>query len=222
MINIGGNIGELYVGSTKIAEAYVGSELVYENTPAVPVDIAYLESTGTQYIQLPMDVAKGTFFELDMYLIPRYAHTSKYSVLSASPYTQFEAKFYSRNSSTGAITYDSTIGTKSTSGAWGGSVDEEIHYILSTTGKTNNAGTYTALSRPLTADITNFRLFGGYRNSSRYPIAFRKVKITAGTTVLYDLKAVRVGSVGYMYDEVSGELFGNSGTGSFTLGNDVV
>ena len=32
---------------------------------------------------------------------------------------------------------------------------------------------------------------------------------------------VRVGQVGYMYDKVSRELFGNQGSGNFTLGNDV-
>lgn len=36
MINIGGNIGEVYVGSTKIAEAYVGSQLVYEAGGGLP------------------------------------------------------------------------------------------------------------------------------------------------------------------------------------------
>ena len=32
---------------------------------------------------------------------------------------------------------------------------------------------------------------------------------------------VRVGTVGYMYDRVSGQLFGNQGTGDFVLGPDV-
>ena len=32
---------------------------------------------------------------------------------------------------------------------------------------------------------------------------------------------VRVGNVGYMYDKVSGQLFGNAGTGSFILGPDL-
>ena len=35
-----------------------------------------------------------------------------------------------------------------------------------------------------------------------------------------DLIPVRVGQVGYMYDKVSRQLFGNSGTGNFILGND--
>ena len=35
-----------------------------------------------------------------------------------------------------------------------------------------------------------------------------------------DLVPYRVGSVGYMYDKVSGELFGNSGAGAFLIGPD--
>jgi hypothetical protein len=31
---------------------------------------------------------------------------------------------------------------------------------------------------------------------------------------------VRVGTTGYMYDKVSGQLFGNVGTGDFILGAD--
>lgn len=36
-----------------------------------------------------------------------------------------------------------------------------------------------------------------------------------------DLVPIRIGSVGYMYDKISGNLFGNSGTGKFVLGPDV-
>ena len=36
-----------------------------------------------------------------------------------------------------------------------------------------------------------------------------------------DLIPVRVGTTGYMYDKVSGQLFSNNGTGSFTLGQDI-
>lgn len=38
---------------------------------------------------------------------------------------------------------------------------------------------------------------------------------------LRDFIPVRVGEVGYMYDQVSGELFGNAGSGSFILGPDI-
>lgn len=37
----------------------------------------------------------------------------------------------------------------------------------------------------------------------------------------FDMIPVRKVQVGYMYDRVSGELFGNAGGGSFILGNDI-
>ena len=37
-----------------------------------------------------------------------------------------------------------------------------------------------------------------------------------------DMIPVRVGTVGYMYDRVSGQLFGNDGAGDFVLGPDIV
>ena len=39
--------------------------------------------------------------------------------------------------------------------------------------------------------------------------------------ILFDMVPVRVGQVGYMFDKVSGQLFGNSGSGDFILGNDI-
>jgi hypothetical protein len=35
-----------------------------------------------------------------------------------------------------------------------------------------------------------------------------------------DFIPVRIGQTGYMYDKVSGQLFGNAGTGAFILGPD--
>ena len=46
-------------------------------------------------------------------------------------------------------------------------------------------------------------------------------ELRVGNITVRDLIPVRVGNVGYMYDRVSGQLFGNSGTGSFVLGPDV-
>jgi hypothetical protein len=45
-------------------------------------------------------------------------------------------------------------------------------------------------------------------------------KLAENKTVIFDSIPVRVGNVGYMYDRVSGQLFGNSGTGEFILGAD--
>jgi hypothetical protein len=43
----------------------------------------------------------------------------------------------------------------------------------------------------------------------------------ADDNLMADFIPVRVGDVGYMYDRVSGQLFGNAGTGEFVLGTDL-
>ena len=40
-------------------------------------------------------------------------------------------------------------------------------------------------------------------------------------TLVLNLIPVRIGNVGYMYDKISGQFFGNSGSGSFALGPDL-
>ena len=56
--------------------------------------------------------------------------------------------------------------------------------------------------------------------SGNNDIAF--LQLSRNGVLLRDFIPVRVGQVGYMYDRVSGELFGNDGTGDFILGPDVV
>ena len=58
-----------------------------------------------------------------------------------------------------------------------------------------------------------------YLNTDR--VKFYKLKLYDSNGVLFDGIPVRVGNVGYMYDKVSGQLFGNAGTGSFILGPDI-
>ena len=47
-------------------------------------------------------------------------------------------------------------------------------------------------------------------------------KLYFNNTLLRDLQPVRKDGVGYMYDRVSGQLFGNSGTGAFVMGPDKI
>lgn len=49
---------------------------------------------------------------------------------------------------------------------------------------------------------------------------FYYLKIWDNDNLVADFIPVRKGTTGYLYDKVSGNLFGNSGTGDFVLGND--
>jgi hypothetical protein len=192
-----------------------------KSSPALPYDaqVEYLQSSGTQYINLPLSVAKGTYFEVGGEMIALHPSNSKYSIFSANPYQQCEARFYS--SASNVNTYDSFFGNVSTSGGWGMAVGQKQTFMLSTTGIETSNGTSKTLSRPLTAAITAFRIFGGYRNSNRFPTKFCSFYIKVGDTLVYDLIPVRKDGVGYMYDKISKELYGNAGSGSFTYGDDV-
>ena len=69
----------------------------------------------------------------------------------------------------------------------------------------------------------NIRLFGSagrVSTASKWSGYIYAVKVTQGSNIVMDLEPVRVGTTGYMYDRVSGQLFGNAGTGDFVLGND--
>jgi hypothetical protein len=46
-------------------------------------------------------------------------------------------------------------------------------------------------------------------------------KVYLSNELILDMIPVRVGNIGYMYDRLSGRLFGNSGTGEFVLGSDI-
>ena len=74
----------------------------------------------------------------------------------------------------------------------------------------------------------NWAFVSGQTNTAKIRILktdtkarIKSFKWVKGNNVMFDMIPVRVGQVGYMYDKVSGQLFGNSGTGNFILGNDV-
>jgi hypothetical protein len=84
-------------------------------------------------------------------------------------------------------------------------------------------GTVTALSGSLTTG-KNYGIFariGPDGSIQQKGARFSYFKIWKGGVLVRDYIPVRVGSVGYLYDQVSQQLFGNNGTGSFAYGNDV-
>lgn len=68
----------------------------------------------------------------------------------------------------------------------------------------------------------NIIIFGLQAGSNKYlsSIRIKTFYIKKGSVEL-DLIPVRVGTVGYMYDRVSGQLLSNAGTGDFVLGPDI-
>lgn len=84
----------------------------------------------------------------------------------------------------------------------------------------NNVLKYRARStNPTTKSMQLFGANGNFLSSAKlYSCQIHD----ANNNVLADFIPVRKGIVGYLYDRISKILFGNSGTGNFVLGNDII
>lgn len=70
---------------------------------------------------------------------------------------------------------------------------------------------------------TNLTIFKRQYDDVINPFRFYSGKIWDSSYALVrDFIPVRIDTTGYLYDNVSKQLFGNSGTGDFVLGPDVV
>ena len=72
------------------------------------------------------------------------------------------------------------------------------------------------------ASTNPIALFNVYNGSFQSNARLYSAIIKDGDTVVFDAIPVRVGTTGYLYDKISGQLFGNAGTGSFILGPDKI
>ena len=84
--------------------------------------------------------------------------------------------------------------------------------------KVQNGWYDKSFQTPCTISAMVSRVYTGLNGSRKARLY--NFSISDNGILVRDLIPVRVGNVGYMYDKVSGKLFGNAGTGSFILGPD--
>lgn len=224
MSYIGANkIGGMHLGSTTIAKAYLGSDLVYQKsgvTPSLPYDaeIEYLQSSGTQYITIPIIPDDTTGMEVDF----RKTNTKDVYICGMSTSVK-NTRFSIGQGSSWKPYY-----------GWGNyymgsyAINERVlarlnlynsrEFYYEGNGQSQTMTIQSTLSFIPTVEI---RLFGSNGITGLFSGKIYYFKVTKGSSLVFDAIPVRVGQVGYMYDKISRTLFGNDGTGSFTYGNDV-
>lgn len=230
MIAIGGTkITKAYLGSTELKNIAIGDELLLNSEP-LPYDaeIEWLESVDGAYIDT--GISGYSTLKFNIHLIASSSHTG--------------SLFGSRISANSGLY---TVFCKNQSGAtdngirWGfGGQNVYINSkkTMLATGREvvmrNNPQprtmtydeTYTISANNVTFNNNqSIHLFGMNNNGTHSNIQSGTTKVlsftlTEGGTTLLDFIPVRVGQVGYMYDKISGNLFGNVGQGSFNIGND--
>lgn len=232
MIKIGGTeIVDIAIGSTPIEKAYIGSTLVWEkNSPALPYDaqVEWLATDGVAYIDTGFKPKNTTRFEIVMDVPTLEQNTWFFGARNSSSAGQMAVlynltdkwswRFGNKNAanttviSTGQYTFDNH-----TSGA-----PRQIY--IKHDGTTI---TLTATNNTFTCNY-NFYIFalnvnGGISSGNMQDgLKCISAKIWDNTTLVRDYIPVRKNGVGYLWDSVTEELFGNArSTGAFTYGNDV-
>ena len=176
-------------------------------------EVEYLESSGTQYINTGVKVYDNTNVEI----------TVKVN-------TQNEVAFIGSATSTDRFVIRSNSGSLSYGfGNWWTNTAATLYNQWCTLRTDVSVPTvycdgtsYPTTNTPIAKSGTDSILIFDSFRANRGDVAVASVKIWRGSTLVFDAIPVRKKTVGYLYDRVSGKLFGNEGTGDFVVGPDVV
>lgn len=187
-------------------------------------EVLYLESTGTQWIDTNVsESVSSLIFEIK----------AQFNTPSSGYYacgfttTSAQQAFYGLNSGSAGL-YASFCSNSSNIQKTLSSNKDTWHtfkcVIENGTTQYYFDGEYKSSHNTSNFSIGNFYLFacastGAAQGKVNGRIA--SASLTINGIEKFNFIPVRKGQVGYMYDRVSGELFGNAGTGSFVLGSDV-
>ena len=200
-----------------------GKKLPYD------AEIEYLESTGTQYINTEHIATQYTEYEC----VGELTSTNIDTFCCLFGYHVGNIRNGSYNSLGGFCLFcNPTIVIQARTGVYGNpNIVSDTHwvanakhtFILKYNYLTLDGNTFTSRNTLYSNPISTY-IFSAHDVNAQYrrnsPAKIYRFLIRENNILVRKFIPVRVGSVGYMYDNVSGQLFGNSGTGDFILGPD--
>ena len=186
-------------------------------------EVEYLESTGTQYVDTGV-LANGEFdFDYMFRMNTLQSNTVGMGARSAS---QFLTALQINGSQRFTFAYLYTVWSN---GEWNVSnIDYRVQLSFhsgSQSATVNDTVLFT--DNKVGTELLNLPIYIFKRSNSGtetiYGLSgrFYFCKIWQNGTLVRDYIPVRKATVGYLYDRVSGKLFGNAGTGAFSYGNDL-
>lgn len=206
-------ITKAYLGSTEVSEMYLGEKLVFSSGPAYDAPVEYLQSSGTQYIDT------GVLFQIGLQIDVEAKINSNYSTTQVLLGPSASGGCWLGNVSYNSGSFGVGGNSSQVIGRSNSKTSMTLNYIQGSTKLVGNGVTRT-ISRGTNPTTTTIKLFstgsGYYSYANIYSCC-----ISLNSEILADFIPVRRNGIGYLYDRISGKLFGNSGTGSFTYGNDV-
>lgn len=203
----------------------IGGVTVWTRPNPLPYDaeVEYIESTGTQYVDTGVrDIAPASLkIVMKRRGWPTCAYTSQNNAngtwlgfqLVGTTFRVYKQNYNNKINTTvdPSAPPTSTVVWDGATGFYENGV--QLSSFTAALGNTSISG------RPVI-------LFGDYDLTNNVvriganTCAIFSCDIYSGSTLVRDFVPVRVGTAGYLFDRVSGQLFGNAGTGDFVLGPD--
>ena len=199
--------------------AWSGKPLPYD------AEVEYLESTGTQYIDTRFRpgldfIDYGCYCDFSIMRLDvncplfscRGANTGNTSFglwNIANDRIRFDWK--SSVNYNGSVTVESKHSFKKNNSENNWYIDESVYSL--------NTGGYVSIPETMLIFANRSAGSGSISIFSFVRIYNFKYTNPIGTPI-FDMIPVRVGSLGFMYDKVSGSFLGNEGTGAFVIGPD--
>ena len=189
---------------------------------AYDAEIEYIESTGTQYIDTGIIPSSGIAISM------RFAVTNRPSTDRAlfggyNPWTE-QFVFFIKPSGTAGSYFTIADGQPRwaiNNAAWP-VIDK--WYDFSYENNTTVCDGVTATNMQSSAITTSRTCWIFCRNNNLNNASYMKLArftMKQNGIIVRDFIPVRVGTVGYLYDRITNNLFGNLGTGNFILGKDI-
>ena len=203
-------------------------QLMMANTGAAPVppgpvlpydaEIEYLQSNGTQWIDTNY-IPQTSTLEFEIKYQINAVTSSAGSMFGSrkyngSHYDIIQILTYQSGSRRYRFDYNTTATNLQ-------NYDANVHILKFSGGRLYLDGTQISSVTLSTFDALKIFVFATNQNGEA-TLIHQGYKLYFFKFGALDLIPVRVGQVGYMYDRESKQLFGNSGTGDFVLGQDIV
>ena len=181
-----------------------GKKLPYD------AEVEYLQSTGTQYIDTGVVITQTTKMRLDVSIVKNAGNFGCIDTADARCHSDSTANPTVFRVGSVSDAYDFPADTRV-------NVTVDIQNLVYTI-----YGISTSMTRPGDLPISTFGLFARNFGGTWTPCSMTvyAVQFYSNGTIVRDFVPVRKGDAGYLYDRVSGRLFGNAGTGAFTIGPD--
>lgn len=190
--------------------------MMQQNSQPFDAEVEYLYSYGSAYIDSGIEATGDLSVEFS--IKPGNNNNAAmcgaiYNRGSNSYYrTHVSTRYWYNNTELG----DSSLALLATSNFYHVHLDVDSGTLT----VNNSVTSFTPVSFTCNCNYGIFARLSANMNVQAKPSAFAWFKMRRNGVLLRDFIPVRVGTTGYLYDRVSGQLFGNAGTGRFTLGND--